>query len=157
MRYRGSFPTVSLRELSRGCGQIVDRVLRGERLIVCRHGRPVATLQPLTGSVVQPFEGREFDIHGASLGDVGAEVDKLSEVQRALLADAIRRGRFIPGCLSEQHTWAEGRDGLDDLVLRGYAKRGAYGGLVPTGRGIVLREHLRAGLGLECDDRWVLE
>ena len=47
------FPHIGIRELSRGPGDVLDRVGRGERFVVCRRGRPVATLQPLDGVVVQ--------------------------------------------------------------------------------------------------------
>jgi len=39
-------PWVTIRDLSRTPGGVIQRVLRGERLIVCRHGHPIATLQP---------------------------------------------------------------------------------------------------------------
>lgn len=38
---------VSIRELRNHGGEVVDRVLAGERLVVTRDGRPVAELRPL--------------------------------------------------------------------------------------------------------------
>lgn len=39
--------TVTVRELRNDGGAVVDRVIRGERLIVTRDGKPVAELRPL--------------------------------------------------------------------------------------------------------------
>ena len=38
---------VTIRELRNQGGDVIDRVLRGERIIVTRSGRPVAELQPV--------------------------------------------------------------------------------------------------------------
>ena len=38
---------VTIRELRNAVGDVIDRVLRGERLTVTRSGRPVAELRPL--------------------------------------------------------------------------------------------------------------
>jgi prevent-host-death family protein len=38
---------VSIRDLRNRGGEVVDRVLSGERLVVTRDGRPVAELSPL--------------------------------------------------------------------------------------------------------------
>ena len=39
---------MTIRELRNAGGDVIDRVLRGERLTVTRSGRPVAELRPLT-------------------------------------------------------------------------------------------------------------
>ena len=39
---------VTIRELRNAASDVIDRVLRGERLTVTRSGRPVAELRPLT-------------------------------------------------------------------------------------------------------------
>lgn len=41
-------PEVSIRELRNHGGEVVDRVVTGERLVVTRSGAPVAELRPLT-------------------------------------------------------------------------------------------------------------
>ena len=53
--------TVTIRELRRHDGEVVDRVANGEILIVTRDGRPVAELRPLrrlalsSTTLVQPW------------------------------------------------------------------------------------------------------
>lgn len=39
--------TVTIRELRNHGGEVVDRVIKGEALVVTRAGRPVAELKPL--------------------------------------------------------------------------------------------------------------
>lgn len=39
--------TVTIRELRNHGGEVVDRVMKGEALVVTRAGRPVAELKPL--------------------------------------------------------------------------------------------------------------
>jgi prevent-host-death family protein len=48
-------PQVSIRDLRNRGGDVVDRVERGEHVIVTRDGRPVAELHPLAKSPV-PLE-----------------------------------------------------------------------------------------------------
>jgi prevent-host-death family protein len=43
---------VTIRELRNHGGDVVDRVVQGETLIVTRDGRPVAELRPLRGPVL---------------------------------------------------------------------------------------------------------
>ena len=43
---------MSIRDLRNRGGEVVDRVLAGERLVVTRDGRPVAELRPLPPLVV---------------------------------------------------------------------------------------------------------
>ena len=43
---------ISIRELRNSGGAVVDRVGRGESLVVTRDGRPVAELRPLPGRPV---------------------------------------------------------------------------------------------------------
>lgn len=45
---------VTIRELRNQGGDVIDRVLRGERIIVTRSGRPVAELQPLRSKGPDP-------------------------------------------------------------------------------------------------------
>ncbi|HZK51905.1 MAG TPA: hypothetical protein VFD47_10120 [Actinomycetota bacterium] len=42
-------PIVTTSDLSRTPRRVLNRIARGERFIVCCHGRPLATLQPLDG------------------------------------------------------------------------------------------------------------
>ena len=89
------------------------------------------------------------------MGDVGTEAAKLSAAQRALLVDGISLGRFIPARVGVDHPWRELCAALDDLVERGLARRGPSGGVVPTGRGVMLREHLQQQAGIEPRDLWL--
>jgi prevent-host-death family protein len=45
---------VTIRELRNNGGDVIDRVLGGERLVVTRSGRPVAELRPLTRRAPEP-------------------------------------------------------------------------------------------------------
>lgn len=90
-------PTVSTSDLSRQPHVVLERVARGERLVVCRHKRPIATLQPLDGYVFQPFSGTAHDVFGWPIGGIDAEIAKLSEAQRVLLRDCYRRWRLWSG------------------------------------------------------------
>ena len=45
---------MTIRELRNAAGDVIDRVLRGERLTVTRSGRPVAELRPLTRRGLDP-------------------------------------------------------------------------------------------------------
>lgn len=94
-------------------------------------------------------EGPQHDIMGSPLGDASSEVDKLDSVQQAMLLDGICLGRIIPDRVRRAHPGADLLGPLEDLVLRGLARRGRRG-TVLTGRGMVLREELfrRAGRGL---------
>ncbi len=74
-----SLSVVTTSDLSRSPGKVLDRVARGERLIVCRHQRPVATLQPLDGVVVQ-LGARAHDIYGRPIGGPLEETEKLDEI-----------------------------------------------------------------------------
>ncbi|MFN8157478.1 MAG: type II toxin-antitoxin system prevent-host-death family antitoxin [Candidatus Nanopelagicales bacterium] len=40
---------VSTRDLRKRCGDVIDSVLRGERVTVTRAGKPVAELRPVAG------------------------------------------------------------------------------------------------------------
>lgn len=149
----GQLCRLPVSELNKKTGEVVHRVMRGERFIVCRHGRPVATLQPLNGRVVQPLDGTQCDVTGSPLGDASAEVDKLTCAQHALLLDGISLGRIVFSRLYHDHRSDELGAGLEDLVLRGLVRRSDRGTIL-TGRGMVLREELflRHGRG-DCD--WV--
>ena len=45
---------VTIRELRNQGGDVIDRVLKGERIIVTRSGRPVAELKPLRSKGPDP-------------------------------------------------------------------------------------------------------
>ena len=47
---------VSIRELRKHCGEVVDRVVRGESVTVTRRGKQVAELRPLRSSAVPTEE-----------------------------------------------------------------------------------------------------
>ena len=134
-------PTVTVSELSRRPNDVLQRVSRGERLIVCRHKKPVATLQPLDGYVFQPFEGTAHDIFGWPVGGIDDEIDKLSQVQRLLLRDCYRQWRLRPMRLPER-VGVGLFDALDDLALRGLAKKTEFGWEL-TGRGLAMHEALQ--------------
>lgn len=133
-------PQVSIRDLSRHPKEVLRRVARGERLIVCRHKKPVATLQPLDGYVFQPFDGTAHDVFGWPMGGVDDEIDKLTVAQRVLLRDCYDQWRLRLGRLPD-----ELRGGtlamVEDLKLRGLVVKTECG-LELTARGLALREAL---------------
>jgi prevent-host-death family protein len=49
--------TVTIRDLRNHGGEVVDRVLAGERLVVTRDGRPVAELRPIA---LAPLEASQL-------------------------------------------------------------------------------------------------
>jgi len=49
-RYTGDVGEASVRDLRNKGGEVLDRVIAGERVTVTRDGRPVAELRPLPGS-----------------------------------------------------------------------------------------------------------
>ena len=49
-------PSVTVRELRNKGGEVLDRVARGEHVIVTRDGRPVAELRPLPRPSARPTE-----------------------------------------------------------------------------------------------------
>jgi prevent-host-death family protein len=142
-------PRVSMRELSREPGEVLVRVLKGERLIVCRHGHPVATLQPLDGCVTQPFTGTEHDVLGSPLGDIDREIAKLRPIEKRMLMDGVKWDRIRPG-LPIKVDFSEAMAMLNDWELRGLARRGKRGWLV-TGRAVMLREALLAKAGRRAE------
>ncbi|MGH9196653.1 MAG: type II toxin-antitoxin system Phd/YefM family antitoxin, partial [Acidimicrobiia bacterium] len=92
---------VSLRQLNRDPSGLFERVRRGERLIVLRHRRPLATIQPLDGFVGQPLITRETSIDGSPLGDANEETDRLTDVERSVLVDAVGMNKIHPARLSD--------------------------------------------------------
>lgn len=140
-----SLSTITVRELTRNAATILARAAGGERFVVCRYGRPVATLQPLDGVVLQPLTGREFDVKGSPLGTADHEVRKLSEVQRELLCRAVHFDALRPSRLSGYDVFQVAR-ATEDLQVRCLVKR-CERGLVLTGRGMILREWLLAQQG----------
>jgi antitoxin (DNA-binding transcriptional repressor) of toxin-antitoxin stability system len=133
------FPTVSIRELGKTPGMIVGRVERGERIIVCNRGFPVATIQPLTGFVTHP-DGSIRDVAGSPLTDVAAAVTALPpHVKDALLScsrDVIKLGPPIS-------KWPVGTlaKAILELHARGLIRRQERGWVL-TGLGHYFREEL---------------
>jgi antitoxin (DNA-binding transcriptional repressor) of toxin-antitoxin stability system len=121
---------------------VLDRVARGERLIVLCHKKPVATLQPLDGTVVQPFGGEARDVYGRALGSPDIELSKLEDSHHQLLLSTVRRGVIKVTNLSGSFDWEKG---IEELSLRGLASRTTRGWEL-TGRGILLREALQQAL-----------
>lgn len=121
-------------------------------MLVSCHGRPVATLQPLDGVVVQPFTGGAHDIFGWPAGGALAEADKLTEIQRALLTHGVvRRIRVAPTRLWGPFEEAEVADCVRQIQVEGIAKRTSRG-LELTARGMALREALGRRDGLDPDE-----
>ena len=139
-------PIVTTSELSRSPGEVLERVARGERLIVCRRKRPIATLQPLDGFVMQPFTGNAHDIFGWPVGGAAEEAAKLTRAQRVLLVDGYRNGRLHISAPGHHFESGEASDGIEDLKLRGMARR-TYRGTELTARGMAMRELLLKSLG----------
>ena len=135
-------PQVSVRDLSRRPNDVLRRVAAGERLIVCRHKKPIATLQPLDGFVFQPFDGTTHDVFGWPLGGIDDEIEKLTEAQRVMLRDCYRQWRLRPFRLPEE-LQDDIRGMLRDLTLRGLITKTECG-LELTGRGLAIHEALRA-------------
>ncbi|MGH2756431.1 MAG: type II toxin-antitoxin system Phd/YefM family antitoxin [Actinomycetota bacterium] len=141
---------VSLRQLNRDPGGVFERVRRGERLIVLRHKRPIATIQPVDGFSGQPLIKRETSIDGSPLGDVSEETDRLTDVERSLLVDAVGINKIHPARLSQ---FGEAVDALKEMELRGLVRKSPIGWVL-RGRGMMLREVLLARAGLREEDTW---
>jgi antitoxin (DNA-binding transcriptional repressor) of toxin-antitoxin stability system len=140
-----SFPEVTTSDLSRTPRQVLDRIGRGERLIVTCHGRPLATLQPLDGTVWQPFTGSVHDIYGWPITGPLDECEKLRDAQRDLLMDGVRFGRLVPVRLYGDYEFAELIRSIENMAIRGLV-RSTNRGWMLTGRGMALREALMAGV-----------
>jgi prevent-host-death family protein len=58
--------TISLQDLQHDLAALLDRVAAGERIVVCREGRPVAELRPVTRTArgLRPFglAAGEFEV-----------------------------------------------------------------------------------------------
>lgn len=143
-------PRVSVGELSREPGRVLDRIRRGERLIVCRHRHPIATLQPLDGYVTQPFEGKVTNLDGTPLRDLETELDGLQPVEKELLMDCIRRGRIVSGGFG-YHDGVRPVDVLEQWRLCGLARTLPGFGTFATARALVLREALLKRAGRPID------
>ena len=143
-------PTVSIGELSREPRRVLERILRGERLIVCRHGHPVATLQPLDGYVTQPFDGRVGSLDGSPLGGLEAELDGLHRTEKELLMDCIRVGRIVTGGVGG-HEGVRPGEVLEQWQLRGLARTIPGFGTFATASALVLREALLKRSGRPVD------
>ena len=133
--------TVTTSDLSRRPGDVLSRVRRGERLIVVRHKDPVATLQPLDGYVLQPFEGTATDVFGWPIGGIDDEIAKLSRAQRVILVHCYSRWRLTMTRLWHYCPGANFNEEVRDMHLRGLVVRTELGWEL-TGRGLVLREEL---------------
>jgi prevent-host-death family protein len=136
MKEAHSLPIVSVRDLVRNPAEVLERVARGERFIVCRHRLPVATLQPIEGWVGDERGENECDIHGSPLGDQRREAGKLSKTQKEMLLGTNRLQRYI------HQGQSDFRPAMEDLVLRGLARQSSHRGMVLTGRGMVMKEWL---------------
>jgi antitoxin (DNA-binding transcriptional repressor) of toxin-antitoxin stability system len=147
--------TVSIGELSRDPRRVLERILRGERLIVCRYGHPIATLQPLDGCVTQPFEGRVGNLDGSPLGDLETQLDELQPIEKELLMNCIRMGRIVTGGIGRYEGVGAG-DVLEQWQLRGLARVIPGFGTFATARALVLREALlkRAGRPVDVIGLW---
>lgn len=132
-----------MRELSRAPRRVLERVFRGERLIVCRHGHPVATLQPLNGCVTQPLGGPEHDVVGSPLGDISQEIAKLRPLEKKILMECVKWDRIHYSTLAGPDM----NKTLREWEVRGLARKTRRGRIL-SGRGMILREALleRAGL-----------
>lgn len=142
---------VSLRQLNRDPRGVMERVQRGERMLVMRHRQVLATLQPLDGFVGQPLLEREVTIDGSPLGDASEEADRLTDVERCLLVDAVRFHKIEAGRVGG--SLAEAVAALKDMELRGLVRKSAIGWVL-RGRGMMLREILLARAGLREEDTW---
>lgn len=141
---RRSGPPISVvttSDLSRAPRRVLDRIARGERLIVCCHGRPLATLQPLDGIVWQPLTGSAHDIYGWPVGGASEECTKLSEAQRELLSNGVRQGRLVPARLGGRYEFVELIRSIEAMALIGLVRRTGRGWEL-TGRGMTLSETL---------------
>src|SRR5688572_15106247 len=107
-------PTVSIRELARKPGEVLDRVAKGDQLVVCRHNRPVALLRPVLG---WPPE------------DPSIEGNTLTPDQRSLLMNTSMVGRFRR---TEEKSFPTS---VRELELLGLARRVPGQGAFITGRG----------------------
>lgn len=134
-------PSVSIRELSRCPGDVLRHVAAGERLFVCRHGKPVATLQPLDGYVFQPFTGTAHDVFGWPIGNIDGEIAKLTEAQRVILVHCYSQWRLRMTRLRHYCPDASFSEEIRDMHLRGLVVRTEFGWEL-TGRGLALREEL---------------
>jgi prevent-host-death family protein len=141
MQKKVSFGRVSVRDLSRKPGEVLRRVELGERLLLCSYGRPVATLQPLDGCVVQPFEGAEFDVYGSPLGDASEEASKLEEIEKEMLIAGQKLDRFHPGRIRPHWRGGQVSAAVASLKERGLLRKTPRG-LRLTGRGWLMREAL---------------
>ena len=148
---RQPLPQVTTSDLSRQPGDVLDRVARGERLVVCRRKEPVATLQPLDGYVFQPFTGTAHDIFGWPFGAEADQLEGLSDVDRALLLDGCRGLRVRTTVhLDEEFGWSVLRRAIEAMRLRGLARKTPRG-IELTGRGLFLREVLMKLEGREAE------
>jgi prevent-host-death family protein len=133
-------PTVTVRQLSREPRPVMEEVGRGKRFVVTKHGKPLATLQPIDGYVTHPVTAKESDIFGSPLGSQAHEAAKLSTVEKELLSRAHPLfNRITVGCSDapSDQLWA----GMRSLQLRGMARKQSRG-LILTGRGLTMQEWL---------------
>ncbi len=141
LRRRLPLPVVTIRDLSRHPGEVMERIGRGERLIVCRHAKTLATLQPLDGYVFQPLTGTAHDVFGWPFGEERDQVERLSEPQRGMLLDGYRQWRIWPTRLEPPYQWSVLMRALEDMYVRGLVRKTPRGNEL-TGRGLALRETL---------------
>ena len=80
-------------------------------------------------------------LDGSPLGDLEAELDELRPIEKELLMDCIRRGRFVTGGLGDRDGVAPD-DVLEQWQVRGLARKVPGFGIFATASGLVLREAL---------------
>ncbi|HEV2756450.1 MAG TPA: hypothetical protein VG318_11820 [Actinomycetota bacterium] len=142
-------PLVTTSDLSRSPNDVLTRVECGQRLLVCRHKHPVATLQPLDGYVFQPFTGTAQDVFGWPFGDEASQTERLSEPQQRMLTDCYRDWRIRPGRIEPPFDWSTLMRALEDMYVRGLVVKTPRGNEL-TGRGLALRETLLRMEGREA-------
>jgi len=76
--------TITAFELKNHVGQLLDRVLAGEELVITRHGRPVAKISP-----VEPVDKREQ--RRRVLEEIQRLRDQLSARGVRITAEEVRR------------------------------------------------------------------
>ena len=138
---REPLPTITTSDLNLRSKEVMRRVTLGERLIVCRHRVPLATLQPLDGYVFQPFSGTVHDVFGWPFGAAPDHARRLPRPHCELLVDGYRQWRLWPGRVTHRADWGEGMRARGEMRGTGLVRKTERGNEL-TGRGLALREEL---------------